>query len=251
MAHFLLFAVAAAAAVGNFFVSVESSTLGLKGWAINLKRENICWKLCPAGYSPICASNGEVYPNRCRLEIAQCEDPDVFELDEKYYNCRATYEMSGQCPGIINPTCGSDGILYQNRCIFKLVQNKRPDLDMAPIENCRNLTRREVSEAHAFSPFKKSTHRYMSSCEKPCGHEGPAVCGSDQVMYQNRCILDIASCKRESYGQFGIAPATPAMCSQALGRKLAECKSLCSLLLHSCLDSTGTPAITTFDSDRR
>ncbi|KAI8490047.1 hypothetical protein Bbelb_321170 [Branchiostoma belcheri] len=49
--------------------SAEARSLSRRPPRVNLRD---CPLLCPAVYSPVCGSNGQVYSNLCHLNVAKC-----------------------------------------------------------------------------------------------------------------------------------------------------------------------------------
>ena len=48
-----------------------------------------CPRICPANYSPVCASNNVTYDNECQMKVASCEIQEMLFV-----------QSPGQCSGM-------------------------------------------------------------------------------------------------------------------------------------------------------
>lgn len=108
------------------------------GWTLD------CPKMCPAIYSPVCASDGEKYvqfSNLCRLKVFNCERQrssslpalkktdfewcSTVNLDEQEYDLDLDLDNKScnkACPMIFKPVCGSNGTYrksFSNECVMR------------------------------------------------------------------------------------------------------------------------------------
>ncbi|XP_064460961.1 uncharacterized protein LOC135370950 [Ornithodoros turicata] len=77
------------------------------------RRIDACPNECPEIYDPVCASNGEVYPNECTLKQETCGQ-NVLQVPLN--QCVQKTKCPKQCLPILDPVCGSDGKRYLNHC---------------------------------------------------------------------------------------------------------------------------------------
>ena len=85
---------------------------------------------CPASFEPVCATNGRTYYSSCHLDIERCTSP---HLQVRYKGSCIKYgefaivtprkRLCGQgrpvCPRVYRPVCGTDDVVYQNKCFLK------------------------------------------------------------------------------------------------------------------------------------
>lgn len=94
--------------------------------------------------------------------------------------------------------CGSDGVTYRNECELlakSCLRASNVTLSYAgackPIDSCQqmNCSRGQRCVAH-------STSTAECVCNDACSFAGLPVCGTDGVTYSNRCLLELAACKK-------------------------------------------------------
>ncbi|XP_017772554.1 PREDICTED: thrombin inhibitor rhodniin-like [Nicrophorus vespilloides] len=87
--------------------------------------------ICPLIYGPVCASNGITYGNECRFDYAVSQDDTITFLF--YGTCEPSNWDEQVCgnpsrPGFSDKICGSDGVVYKNKCFFDLAVKRNPGL---------------------------------------------------------------------------------------------------------------------------
>ncbi|XP_073990280.1 serine protease inhibitor dipetalogastin-like [Rhodnius prolixus] len=91
---------------------------------------------CTKDFSPVCATNGITYPNKC---IFNCNN---VKGDLNIIPCGLfTLELVGdtctrKCNHLKRLVCGTDGVTYENPCMFKCAQQVKPSLKMAHMGHC-------------------------------------------------------------------------------------------------------------------
>jgi hypothetical protein len=150
------------------------------GKCIKLSNEHVCEQCEDDDYEskPICASNGQVYPNRCEMKQQTC---GMHVVPVSLQNCPKTQYCDIDCDSLY-PTsyiCGSDNKLYKSECHMRK-ENCGKHTFIVPIKRC--LT--------AFT-FK--------GCATICPQEYEPVCGSDDKTYSNECFLSIERCRSRNF----------------------------------------------------
>ncbi|XP_069039939.1 agrin isoform X5 [Lepisosteus oculatus] len=172
---------------------------------------------CPADREPVCASDGQTYDNKCRMErtgklqglelkvlhAGRCRKED--ECPEGCpFNAVCQVERSGprcsceaiQCDGTYSPLCGTDGRTFGNNC----------------------ERRRAECQARAYIPVKQGPcglHDPSPCQDKPCGFGAACVvrngepvcecpdacpkvhdpvCGDDEHTYGSQCEMKAMGC---------------------------------------------------------
>ena len=87
-------------------------------------REPNCPNICPVIDDPVCASDGETYPNDCVLKMTTCQSEDI----TKVHHGPCKINCPDICPAIYDPVCASDGKTYSNDCDLKIKTCKSEDI---------------------------------------------------------------------------------------------------------------------------
>ncbi|OXB61393.1 hypothetical protein ASZ78_000261 [Callipepla squamata] len=75
---------------------------------------------CSQQYSPLYATNGVIYSNKCTFcsAVANGEDIDLLAVKYPEIDCSEFTSTSAYCTAEYMPLCGSDGVTYGNKCYF-------------------------------------------------------------------------------------------------------------------------------------
>lgn len=161
-----------------------------------------CVRSCPMLDSPVCASDGTSYANKCFFEEAQCRNPSIslaakglcaadraFNLQ---YNPNSTTAATSSSPPVVqsngiacdaivcadveDPVCTTSGTL-RNACYLKREQCRFPGVELLSRGPCGPLA-------------------LMPRCPVNCTQEFVPVCASNGVIYANECLFRQAKCAR-------------------------------------------------------
>lgn len=130
-------------------------------------------RACPCEYrfNPVCGSNNITYFNRCLLDcnndIYRNQYPPVLAQNEG--ECRNDECI---CQDVSLPVCTLDGQTYPNECEL----------------NCENINRMNHKVPILYLAFRAACNGY--AC--PCTDIAAPVCGTDNILYRNKCVLDCA-----------------------------------------------------------
>nr|ATU82681.1 venom Kazal domain protein 2 [Pristhesancus plagipennis] len=92
---------------------------------------------CTREYVPVCASDGNTYPNKCMMGCYNEKNDLKFE---HYGPCGSKHEFftnQCSCNRVKREVCGTDGITYLNPCWLKCAAATNPSLKKAYDGPCK------------------------------------------------------------------------------------------------------------------
>ncbi|XP_022127037.2 serine protease inhibitor dipetalogastin-like [Pieris rapae] len=147
--------------------------------------------ICQNFNLPVCTMEGLTFPNECELA---CENYKRLYAGQSYYNLAYRAGCIGPstgCTDIAAPVCGTDNILYRNKCVLETA-------------NSISLKRKGPSIQI------KNNGACLESCLCPLEHQ--PVCGSNGYYYENICYLTCQNKLNYCSKYPAISPAPKSVC---------------------------------------
>ncbi|TRY74458.1 hypothetical protein TCAL_12493, partial [Tigriopus californicus] len=147
-----------------------------------------CPQECPEEKDEVCGSDGQTYPNECKLRKQACLQETALRklLPGKCPSLEEVFCALEECPNYFKPVCASDNSTYENECHFH--HNN----------TCGDVKTGITILAHDFCETLKVKGNSNEDCQYDCSEIDSPVCGSDQRSYLNGCFLKAAACQTES-----------------------------------------------------
>ncbi|XP_078366608.1 agrin-like isoform X4 [Oculina patagonica] len=189
------------------------------------KPKSPCAQGCPKKIDQVCGSDNVTYDNKCSLEKAACENNKEITI-VKQGRCEepqpTTHKPKSSCaqgcPKKIDQVCGSDNVTYDNKCFLeKVACEKNKEITIVKKGRCVVL--------------KPTTHKPKPSCIQGCPKEIEQVCGSDNVTYDNKCLLEKTACEKNKETTI----VSNGKCQDTINEPKPSCVQGCSKdLKHVC-----------------
>ena len=209
-----------------------------RGPGICVRREDAP---CPPVYDPVCGCNGITYPDICSRRLAgvsemhpgecpekPCLPGDPEEVCPNYFFCEgpfgACYDpgVTGwceaipmECPDLLDPVCGCDGITYANDCQRMQAEVWALRSGDCLEEPCLRGDPTGVCGRDAFCEGPEGMCDVIGGagwCREPddsCGWLWDPVCGCDHETYPNDCERQKEGVWLDRWGECDDDPPPP------------------------------------------
>ncbi|XP_074537267.1 agrin isoform X5 [Halichoeres trimaculatus] len=172
---------------------------------------------CPSDNDPLCASDGQTYPNECamkstglqkgiklkKIHAGRCRRLDACK-EECLFNAVCVVELSArcscdpiECDGTYKPLCGKDGHTYTNDCMRRKAECVSRTL--IPIKHQGPCDLDEPSpcldkECDHGAVCVVKNNEPVCECPEACPQTSDPVCGSDGHSYGSPCEMRAMGC---------------------------------------------------------
>ncbi|KAJ3116169.1 hypothetical protein HDU96_010278 [Phlyctochytrium bullatum] len=148
---------------------------------------DLCDRVCPFNFDPVCGDDGKTYPNACALEIATClagvKLASTGECPISFPTARITPPPTGTVwGGAAHPTWNSGKWTEGDETWWSTRGPKRSSRSKSSTKTVTTTTTRAGDGGDR-------------ECEWACPEVYDPVCGSDLRTYANMCFLSIAVCR--------------------------------------------------------
>nr|AIG55406.1 secreted protein [Thraustotheca clavata] len=160
---------------------------------------------CPAVKGNFCSATSSTptaftttYANQCECLKAKCQDKKI-QCYAKATKCNPTdlQQLAGKTASIIAPSCGSNGITYDNYYQMKVARALDPNIQFLISGKCPTTITKCMKK------------KCPQSRDKVCAIE---KAGKSPVFYQNQCFFDIGKCLNPS---LTVSSTCPPMATKA------------------------------------
>eukprot|EP01134_Creolimax_fragrantissima_P003042 CFRG3042T1 len=218
-----------------------------------------CPSVCALDYRPVCASDGNTYPNLCAMKRGACmkgielsviSEGKCQESEEKQDdNSAGNFKEHDNtaclkpCPRDYHPVCGTDGKTYANSCILEVTACKsNVDINVAHQGKCtappKNVDRVSVPNS--------SSKNSEKDCMKPCPRILAPVCTTTGVTFPNKCVMEVSGCELD----VEFIKAHDGQCEEKADDRGNPCRQVCPKLLAPVCASNGQSYVNTCELEK-
>ncbi|CAG9861988.1 unnamed protein product [Phyllotreta striolata] len=159
---------------------------------------------CPDEVSPVCGSDGAIYPNLCLLACQKSQNRALIEVDYEFCksssknNWNDKTKLSDEanpciCSKSQEPVCGTDYRTYPNRCFLECFRNYNATLDVLAEMACELVSHNYNPDQQWSNLDPSAAPTFVITLFSPnctCSEDHQQACGSDGKTYDNECSLN-------------------------------------------------------------
>ncbi|OWR45992.1 seminal fluid protein HACP002 [Danaus plexippus plexippus] len=155
--------------IQSFKSRAENGIITVKKVTVSLPQ--VC--PCEYNYNPVCGTDGVTFINKCLLD---CTNDRNARLTDglPHISIAPDDQCSGcVCLNLNVPVCSLNGVTYDDECAL----------------SCENRNRIRDNQTIVYLAYRAACNG--PPC--PCTNVAAPVCGTDNILYRNQCVLECAS----------------------------------------------------------